>query len=71
MAQKQLATRIDAGVKAAVERYCGATGLKMSKFIENALLEKLEEIADLEDLKAIRHEPTRPLEKVLKELGID
>ena len=36
-----------------------------------ALLDRLEEFEDIEDLKAIRHEPTRPFAELLAELGLD
>jgi ribosome-binding protein aMBF1 (putative translation factor) len=71
MAQTQLATRIDARVKKAVERVCDARGLKMNRFIEDALIDKLEELEDIEDLKKIRGEPTRPLSDLLKDLKLD
>jgi hypothetical protein len=71
MAQVQMATRIDARVKKAVERLCEARGLKMNRFIEEALIDKLEELEDAEDLKRIRFEPTRPLSEILKELKLD
>ena len=45
--QAQLAARIDARVKEAVEEYCRAKGLKMNRFIETALLDRLEEIEDI------------------------
>ena len=44
MGQVQLAKRIDARVKDAVEKLCDARGLKMNRFIEEALLDKLEEL---------------------------
>jgi len=71
MAQSQLAARIDARVKLAVDRICEERGLKMNRFIEDALIDKLEELEDIEELKTIRHEPTRPLSEVLKDLGLD
>lgn len=71
MAQTQLATRIDTRVKRAVEKVCEARGLKMNRFIEEALLDKLEELEDIEDLKKIRCEPSRPLEDLLKDLKLD
>ena len=71
MQQTQLATRIDRRVKKAVEEVCAARGLKMNRFIEEALLDKLEELEDIEDLKAIRHESTRPLSDLLQDLGLD
>jgi hypothetical protein len=69
--QVQLATRIDARVKKAVEKLCEARGLKMNRFIEEALLDKLEELEDIEDLKTLLCEPTRPLSEILKDLKLD
>jgi hypothetical protein len=67
----QLATRIDRRIKAAVEKYCESRGLKMNRFIEEALLDKLEEIEDVEDIKKLRTESTRPLADVLGDLKRD
>ena len=69
--QSQLATRIDSKIKKAVEEVCRTRGLKMNRFIEDALVDKLEEMEDIEDLKKIRCETTRPLEDVLKDLKLD
>jgi len=71
MGQVQMATRIDERVKRAVEEVCAARGLKMGRFIEDALIDKLEELADMEDLQKIRAEPRQSLEDVIKELGLD
>ena len=71
MAQTQLATRIDVAVKRAVEAVCQIKGLKMNRFIEDALIDKLEEIEDIEDLKKIRFEKTHSLAEVLKDLKLD
>jgi hypothetical protein len=71
MSQVQLATRIDARVKRAVEELCESRGLKMNRFIEEALLDKLEELEDVEDLKTLLCEPTRPLSEILKDLKLD
>ena len=43
----------------------------MNRFIEDALIDKLEELEDIEDLKKIRCEPARPLEEVLRDLNLD
>ena len=59
--QAQLAARIDARVKEAVEEYCRAKGLKMNRFIETALLDRLEEIEDIEDVVYI--DPMYPEKK--------
>ena len=71
MAQVQLATRIDSRVKKAIERTCEARGLKIGRFVESALIDKIEELADIEDIKKIRREPTRPLSDVIRDLGLD
>lgn len=71
MPQTQLATRIDKRVKQAIEEVCNARGLKMNRFIEEALIDKLEELEDIEDLKNIRFESTRPLEDIVKDLKLD
>lgn len=71
MAQTQLATRVDERVKKAVEAVCEARGLKMNRFIEDALVDKLEELEDIEDLKALRRERTRPLGELIQDLGLD
>jgi len=62
--QAQLATRIESKIKRAVRRACRSRGLKMNRFIEDALLDKLEELEDIKDLKKIQGEPRRPLEEV-------
>jgi hypothetical protein len=71
MALTQLATRIDKRVKKAIEEVCNARGLKMNRFIEDALIDKLEELEDIEDLKKIRFEPTRSLEDIVADLKLD
>jgi hypothetical protein len=71
MAQTQLATRIDSRVKRAVQEVCRSRGLKIARFVEDALLDKLEELADIEDLKHIRHEPTRPIAEIIRDLKLD
>ena len=70
MSLVQISARIDKPLKEAIERYCKTRGLVMNHFVQEALLDKLEELEDIEDLKAIRHEPTRPFSDVLAELGI-
>ena len=67
----QISARIDQALKEAIDHYCKARGIVMNHFIQEALLDKLEELEDIEDLKKIRHEPTRPLADVLAELDLD
>ena len=40
----------------------------MARFIEEAILDKLEENLDLEEIENLRREPTRPFSEVMKEL---
>ncbi len=67
----QINARIDAALKKALEEYCRSRGIVMNHFIQEAILDRLEELEDVEDLKALRREPTRPLSEVLAELNLD
>ena len=71
MALVQIATRIDSRLKQAVEEVCSQRGLKIGRFVQDALLDKLEELEDIEDLKAIRFEPTKSWTDVLSDLELD
>ena len=66
----QISARIDVRLKKALDEVCRSRGIVMNHFIQEALLDRLEEMEDVEDLKAIRHEPTRPLSEVLAELKL-
>jgi uncharacterized protein (DUF1778 family) len=67
----QIAVRVDGRLKRAVDEACRARGVKLTRFVQDALLDKLEEIADAEDLPRLRREPTRPLLDLIRELGLD
>ena len=71
MAKVQISARVDETLKIALEHYCRSRGIVMNHFIQEALLDRLEELEDIEDLKQIRHEPTRTLSEVLKDLKLD
>ena len=71
MATVQISARIDKALKSAIEKYCKSRGIVVNHFVQEALLDRLEELEDIEDLKKIRHEPTRPLSEVLSELKLD
>ncbi len=71
MATVQISARIDARLKKVLDEVCGSRGIIMNHFIQEAILDRLEELEDVEDLKAIRHEPTRPLADVLADLKLD
>ena len=70
MSTVQIRARIDSRIKKALDEVCRSRGIVMNHFIQEALLDRLEELEDLEDLKAIGHEPTRPLADVLAELKL-
>ena len=67
----QVSARIDRAIKDALDSYCRTHGVVMNHFIQEAIVDRLEELEDIEDLKRIRHEPTRPLDEVLAELARD
>ena len=71
MATVQISARVDIALKQALDAYCQAHGVVMNHFIQEALLDRLEELEDIEDLKKLRHEPTRPFAEVVAELGLD
>jgi hypothetical protein len=71
MSSIQLNARIDPALKKALESYCRSRGIVMNHFIQEALIDRLEELEDVEDLRHLRHEPTRPLAEVLKDLELD
>ncbi len=60
-----LSTVIDMNVKEAATQFCKRRGLKLRSFIEQALVEQLEDEIDLEAYHARRSEETIPLEDVL------
>ena len=71
MATVQISARVDPALKKAIDEYCRSRGIVVNHFVQEALIDRLEELEDIEDLKRIRHEPTRPLKEVLAELGLD
>ena len=48
-----------------------SSGEAIGYFVQEALIDRLEELEDIEDLKTIRHEPTRPFAEIVAELGLD
>ena len=42
----------------------------MARFVEEAILDKLEELVDSEDVRNLRREQTRPFADVIAELGL-
>jgi hypothetical protein len=71
MATVQINARVDPALKKAIDEYCRSRGIVLNHFVQEALIDRLEELEDIEDLKKIRHEPTRPLAEVLAELDLD
>ena len=71
MATVQINARVDRALKKAIDDYCHSRGIIVNHFVQEALIDRLEEFEDIEDLRKIRHEPTRPLKEVLAEIGLD
>jgi uncharacterized protein (DUF1778 family) len=71
MAVSQIAVRVDSRLKRAVDEACRTRGVKLTRFVQEALLDKLEEIADVEDIPRLKREPTRPLRDLIRSLGLD
>ena len=71
MKSVQISARIDPALKMAIRTCCTSRGIVLNHFIQEALMEHLEELEDVEDLKHILREPTRPLVDVLRELNIE
>jgi len=69
MAQKQLATKLDAAVKDTLDAICNARGIKIGHFVQEAILDKIEELEDTEDLKKLRHEEFISFSVLTKELS--
>ena len=67
----QISARIDVRLKQAIDDLCRSRGLIMNRFIQEALLDRLDEHEDAADLRDLRREPTRPLADVLAELKLD
>ena len=67
----QITVRVDNRLKRAVDEACRARGVKLTRFVQDSLLDKLEEIADTEDLPRLRREPTRSLRDLIRDLGLD
>ncbi len=68
MEQAVLTARVNKKVKKLADEWCRSQGLVMARFIEEAILDKLEEHSDLEEIQSLRREPTRPFSEVMKEL---
>lgn len=68
MGAKQLATKIDERVKDALDNFCEERGYKINRFVEDAILDKLEEFEDISDLRKLRNESFKDFNLVLSEL---
>lgn len=68
MSQVQLATKIDKHIKDSLVDVCEERGLKIGRFLEEAILDKLEEYEDISDLRMLRGEKFRAFSDVVKEL---
>lgn len=53
MTTVQINASVDESLKIALERYCRSRGIVMDHFIQEALLDRLEELEDIEDVHRI------------------
>lgn len=68
MEQAVLTARVNKRVKSLADKWCKSQGLVLARFIEDAIIDKLEESHDISEIEKLRREPTRPLTEVMKEL---
>lgn len=68
MEQAVLTARVNKRVKSLADKWCKSQGLVLARFIEDAILDKLEESHDISEIEKLRREPTRPFTEVMKEL---
>ena len=68
MEQSVLTARVSKKVKRLADQWCKSQGLVLARFVEDAIIDKLEESHDHAELEKLRREPTRPFSQVLKEL---
>ena len=61
-------TSMDTKIKSALQKFCKQKGLKISSFVEEAVLEKLEDEYDVEIYKQRRNEPRLSMDAVFKSL---
>lgn len=64
----QISARIDPTVRKAVAAYCRQRGLKIARFVEDALLDKLDELQDAGQLDALRRDARRPFDAFVADL---
>ena len=68
MEQAVLTARVNKKVKNLADKWCKAQGLVLARFIEDAIIDKLEESHDISEIEKLRREPSRPFAEVMKEL---
>lgn len=71
MSTEQITLRLDSVIAEALRSYCNSAGLIINRFIQDSILDSLQDKADLEDIPALLKEPKRPFSEVLKELNLD
>lgn len=71
MTTKQVTARLDKDIAEVLKSYCKSKGLIVNRFIQDCIVDKLEELADLNDIPKLRKEKTRPFSEVLAELKLN
>ena len=67
-AKKQLAAKIDEDIRNSLDTFCRSQGIEIAHFIEDAILDKLEEFEDVSELKELRKESFKTMAFVKKNL---
>ena len=65
----QISTVLSARVKEALSKFCRQRGLKISRFIEEAIIERLEDEADIAVYEARKSEDRISIEDLIKSLS--
>jgi uncharacterized protein (DUF1778 family) len=71
MTTKQITTRLDKPIADALKAYCESQGLIINRFIQDCIIDKLEEVVDIADIPKLRKDKTRPFADVLAELKLN
>lgn len=64
-----ISTQISDKAKKALNLFCKKRGIKIGRFIENAIIEKLEDEIDMAEYEERKNEERMSLDEVIKALG--
>ena len=70
MKNTQIVARIQEPVRKAMAHYCKESGTKIARFIELAIIEKLESLEDVRDIRKAKNDSVRSFESFVRELKL-